>query len=311
MTHRPLIVTSAMFLLLLAIGATLVQAQQYAIRSIDAPGAAATEILDTNKAGEIVGCYTVTGFSYGSPGLVLANATFKLVRYPKAPYTCAFGVSNDGKIAGLYTDINGNTHGFLLVGKTYTSLDYPGAVFTQATKVNNSGVVVGSYSDGTTDHGFMWQSGTFTTIDYPGASFTSVNGINNSGVMVGSYISGSFHGFSLSSGTFTSIDYPGAAGTSATGINNAGQIVGTYFNTPYVDQGFTDFSGVFSTVDYPGADISGLTGINDEGQVVGSWGGPSAIYDYDIHGFLGTPIPGTHVPERGDGLKGKILAPRN
>jgi hypothetical protein len=107
------------------------------------------------------------------------------------------------------------------------------------------------------------------------------------------------------------IDYPGAAGTSATGTNNAGQIVGAYFNTPYVDQGFTDFSGVFSTVVYPGADISGLTGINDEGQVVGSWGGPSAVDDYDIHGFVATPIPGTHEAQRGNVLKGKILAPRN
>ena len=117
MTRRTLIVTSAIFLLLTTLGANLAQAQQYAIRYIDVPGAAATIISDTNKAGEIVGCYAVTGLNNGGPGLVLANATFKLVKYPKAPSTCAEGVSNDGKIAGTYTDINGNTHGFLLVGK--------------------------------------------------------------------------------------------------------------------------------------------------------------------------------------------------
>src|ERR1700732_5096600 len=111
MTHRTLIVTSAMFLLLLAIRTNLVQAQQYAIRSIDVPGAAATSISDTNKSGEIVGCYTVTDFNAGFPGVVLVNATFKLVKYPKAAATCVMGVSNDGKMAGWYADTSGNTHG--------------------------------------------------------------------------------------------------------------------------------------------------------------------------------------------------------
>jgi hypothetical protein len=95
----------------------------------------------------------------------------------------------------------------------------------------------------------------------------------------------------------------------ATGINSSGQIVGTYYNTPYVDQGFIYSSGVFSTIDYPGADISGVTGINDAGQVVGIWGGPSAVDDYDIHGFVATPIPGTHDTQRKNGLRGKGLIP--
>jgi hypothetical protein len=298
-----------MFLLLTTVGTNLAQAQQYAIRAIDVPGAAATEISDLNNTGEIVGCYTINDFSAG-PGIVLSNAAFKLVKYPKAASTCVEGISNDGKIAGTDTDTKGNTHGFLLVGKTYTSLDYPGGVFTEATKVNNSGVVVGAYSDGTTDHGFMWQSGTFTAIDYPGASFTFVYGINDSGTIVGdTYFAGTYHGFLLSSGTYTSIDYPGAAGTDATGINNSGEIVGAYYNTPYVDQGYTLVSGVFSTVDYPGAEISGLTGINDAGQVVGGWGGPSAVNDYDIHGFLATPIPGTHDVQHENGVRGKGIVP--
>ena len=59
MTRRTLIVTGAIFLLLTTLGANLAQAQQYAIRDIDVPGAAATIISDTNKAGEIVGCYAV------------------------------------------------------------------------------------------------------------------------------------------------------------------------------------------------------------------------------------------------------------
>jgi uncharacterized membrane protein len=240
MTYRLMIVAGAICLLLTTTITNLARAQQYAIRDIDVPGAAATQISDTNNAGEIVGCFATTGLNSGGPGVVLKDAVYKLVKYPKAPFTCVEGVSNDGKIAGVYADAKGNTHGFLLVRKTYTSLDYPGAVFTEATKVNNSGVVVGGYFDGSTDHGFMWQSGTFTPIDYPGASFTFVYGINDAGTIVGdTSFSGTYHGFSFSSGTYTSIDYPGAAGTDATGINNSGQIVGAYYNTPYVDQGYT------------------------------------------------------------------------
>jgi hypothetical protein len=309
MTYRTSIMLRvARLLLLFTLGTGMARAQQYAIRSIDVPGAAATQVGDTNNSGEIVGCYATTDF-YSGVGMMLANAQFTPVKNPKAATLCVDGISNDGKLAGTYTDSKDNTHGFLIVGKTYTSLDYPGAVFTEALKVNNAGTVVGNYYDGTSDHGFMWQSGTFTPIDYPGSSETTVEGINDSGTMVGNYISSSFHGFMLSSGTFTSIDYPGAAGTGATGINNSGQIVGVYYNTPYVDQGFTLISGVFSTVDYPGADITGLTGINDAGQVVGSWGGPSAVDDYDIHGFVATPIPGTR-PERENGLTKKGLLKR-
>ena len=284
--------------------------QQYAIRSIDAPGAAATEVGDTNNAGQIVGCFTTTDL-FSGPGFVLANAAFEAVKHPKAVSTCVYGESNDGKLAGIYFDKNNDLHGFLRVGKTYKTVDYPGAVFTEALKVNNAGVVVGLYYDGTTDHGFMWQNGTFTTIDYPGASSTTASGINDSGAIVGNYTSDTRHGFLLNSGNYSSIDYPGAVGTGATGINSSGTIVGAYYNTPYVDQGFTYSSGVFATVNYPGADISGLTGINDSGQVVGLWGGPSAVEDEDIHGFVATPIPGTHPEHHGSGVIEKgILSTR-
>ena len=310
MKYKIVITTSTMCLFLGMLGASAAYAQQYAIRSIDVPGAAATMTSDTNNHGEIVGCYTTVDFSSGT-GIILANAAFSLVRYPKAIDTCANGVSNDGKVAGFYEDVSSNLHGFLLVGKTFTSLDYPGAVFTEATKVNKAGVVVGLYYDGTTDHGFRWQSGTFTTVDYPGASSTLANGINDAGVIVGGYVSDSFHGFTLSGSTYTTIDYPGADGTSLTGINNFGQIVGSYYNTPYLDQGFTDFNGVFSTVNYPGAAVSGITGINDEGQLVGLWGGISAVDDEDIHGFVATPIPGTTAAERNRAPRAKgLLAPR-
>ena len=147
----------------------------------------------------------------------------------------------------------------------------------------------------------------FTLIDYPGASSTQAWGINSRGDIPGYYTGAdnNTHGFLMNGGHYTAIDYPGAAGTGANGINNSGQIVGLYYNTPYIDQGFIYSSGVFSTIDYPGADISGVTGINDSSQVVGVWGGPSAVDDYDIRGFVATPIPGTHDAQRQNGSKGK------
>ena len=62
-------------------------------------------------------------------------------------------------------------------------------------------------------------------------------------------------------------------------------------------------------MNYPGAFASSLTGINDTGQVVGVWFGPTGSpHGYDGHGFLATPVPGSHAAERGNALRGKRVA---
>src|ERR1700730_14187078 len=132
MTHKNLVVTAAMFLLLTVIATGSAPAQQYVFRSVDVPGAAETIVGGNNNAGEITGCYPIAGFSSDGVGFLLANGAFKAVKYPGPVSTCLTGMSNNGKIAGYYADTSGKVHGFLLVGKTYTKINYPGAVDTYA-----------------------------------------------------------------------------------------------------------------------------------------------------------------------------------
>lgn len=289
-------------------------AQQHVFRSIDVPGAGATYQWLNNNSGASVGCYQIAGFESEYAGYVLNNGAFKAVRHPNSTGTCLNGISTDGKIAGSYGDSNGKIHGFLLVGKKYTTIDYPKAVETEPTDVNKAGLVVGWYYDGSTYHGFSWQNGTFSNIDYPGASGTELNAINDAGQIVGSYalsgscnVSGNCHGFLLNSGSFTSIDYPGATFTGAFAINNAGHIVGFYFFADGINHGYIDVSGSFSTLDYPGSP-SALVGINDDDQVVGQWFGTNTSPGYDQHGFLATPIPGTHANRSGTAVSHKGLS---
>jgi probable HAF family extracellular repeat protein len=69
------------------------------------------------------------------------------------------------------------------------------------------------------------------------------------------------------------------------GINASGQIVGYYQDSR--SHGFLFDQGGYITLDVPGTNGSTwVTGINDSGQIVGSYGG-----DWDLHGFLATPVP--------------------
>jgi len=317
MTYRTLMLSAVMFILLTAISANLAHGQQYVFRSIDMPGAGSTYSFGSNNnSGAIAACYQITGYLSEYVGYLLAEGAFKPVNYPKAAGTCLYGVSNDGKIAGVYIDTSGTVHGFLLVGKKYTSISYAGATQTLANGVNNSGVVAGYYLDsGNNAHGFTWQSGTFTSIDFPGASGTYIFGINDSGAVVGEYVLSGVHGFLLTGGTYTTLDYPGATnGTAADGTNNAGEIVGFYEGGDRVNHAFTYVSGTFANLDYPGSAGSALLGINDEGQAVGMW--YTDVYSEggkygDGHGYLATPLPGTHDAVRGSALGRKGLTPQH
>lgn len=164
--------TTVMLLSLLAL-ANSAQAQQYVFRSVDVPGAAWTLMGGNNNAGSITGCYQIEGFSSNYAGVLLSNAAFKPVKYPKSMSTCLYGASNNGELAGAYSDSSGKVHGFTLTGKTYVNIDYSGAVDTYVNDVNNAGVAAGDYFDGSANHGFTWQGGTFTHIDFPGPAIRS------------------------------------------------------------------------------------------------------------------------------------------
>jgi probable HAF family extracellular repeat protein len=98
-----------------------------------------------NQAGEIVGTYgtpqTYLGFTDG-------NGTFTTVQVPGAQLTLASAISNNGNIAGVYTDSSNLGHGFTFIHGQYTTIDYPGATQTSLSGIDDAGDVVGSYSGG-------------------------------------------------------------------------------------------------------------------------------------------------------------------
>ena len=165
-------------------------------------------------------------------------------------------INDNGKIVGLYTDTNGNTHGYVLSNGHYTTLDDPSAngVFTTASGINDSGQIVGfysndvSFSNGTASdvHSFLLSHGRYTTLDDPNAGTgvmqgTFAEGINNAGQIVGYYVTaaGATHGFVLSHGHYTTLDDPAVPeGIIPAGINTNGQIVGFYVDTSGVAHGF-------------------------------------------------------------------------
>jgi uncharacterized membrane protein len=203
-------------------------------RTIDFPGARATEALKINNRGQIVGLYSETSpfeFADGR-GFLLNRGRFTRINVPGALSTFARGLNDRGQVVGDYTDVDGLIHGFLWDKGRFTTIDVPGAGGTTATDINNRGQIVGEYGEDpgnapTALHGFLLSGGDFTTFDAPGVVFTEPGGINDRGQIVGSTASDSvladLRGFLLAEGVegdFTPIDFPDAPRTVAFDINN-------------------------------------------------------------------------------------------
>ena len=216
-----------------------------------------------------------------------------LIAIPGSIQTEAFGIENNARVVGAYTDKNFVTHGYIYFHGSVTNIDYPGATFTQAWGINDPQRVVGNFRDPVTHlhHGFIYNNGKFTQLDVPGAVSTWPRKINNPGAVVGYFTSGSGqdfhnHGFLYdTSGSFTTIDVPfaGATDTFLSGINSSGAMVGFYVDAAGT-HGFVDVAGVFLSVDAPGTPPAIGTfalSINDNG----------ATTAYGLLPLLGTQIP--------------------
>ncbi len=186
----------------------------------------------------------------------------------------AFGINDNGLVAGQYTTASGTTPGFVLNGTSVTTINSPsGPDVVNAQGINNNGLVVGFYV-GTDDqfHGFKFSLssavngvGTGTAIADPtiptvpgetGATFvfSQILGVNDKGIAVGYYgdSTGSQHGFiyNTNTGTYTYLDDPneqffnGVEVTQITGINNAGEITGFYTDASGEAHGFVALQSV-------------------------------------------------------------------
>ena len=215
------------------------------------------------------------------------NGATSRIKIPGSIQTEAFGIEDNARIVGAYTDKSLVTHGYIYFHGTVTDLDYPGSTFTQAWGINDPQEIVGNFRDADThlQHGFLYRNGKFTQLDVPGAVSTWPRKINNPGAVVGYFMSGSgpdfhSHGFLYDTrGNFTRIDVPfdGATDTFLSGINSAGTMVGYYVDAKGT-HGFVDIAGRFLSLDAPetppGIGTFALS-INDSGATTTYGLGPS------------------------------------
>ena len=197
------------------------------------PGAAATQVVGIDGAGNTVGFYVDN--AGGNHGFTETGGVFKTVDRPGTVFNQLLGINRSGtEIAGYSsTDFAGATlqHAFSLAGGVYTDINAllgPNSN-SQATGVNNAGTVVGFTQDA----------------------------------------AGNFAGFTDMAGVIAHFLFPGSTSTQALGINDLDQIVGDYVDAAGVMHGFLDAGGVFTTLDPSGSTATTINGINDRGRVVG------------------------------------------
>jgi probable HAF family extracellular repeat protein len=237
----------------------------------------------------------------------------------------AYGINNDGTIAGEATLANGPepvlwkvTGGAMLIGDGSTSYDW-------AVAVNDGGTVLGQYEDsGSPGSGaFLWTPPGYTETvlpdlecDYCARLYITANAINNSGTAVGRtlsviyntngvLVSGGMFAVEWQDGTVKSLGgLQSSTSSEAYGINNGGDIVGA--STVGAAQGAPSHAFLYShgvmtdlgTV--PGDVDSAAYSINDRGQIVGysvdaAGSGRAFLYDkgamYDLNALIDPTDP--------------------
>lgn len=85
-----------------------------AFTPFDVPGSSATNALDINAAGTIVGNYEVNGINHG---FVREREVYTTLNVPGAVSASANGISDDGTVVGQFADAGGATRGFIATRK--------------------------------------------------------------------------------------------------------------------------------------------------------------------------------------------------
>jgi hypothetical protein len=200
-----------------------------------APGATpnATEAIDINDSGEVVGFYHPAGGEY--QGFSYSGGVYRTLDAFGALDTIALGVSDNGAVVGYAGDFNAQ-QGFVYSAGQYTPIvaaPYP-LNSTEGIAVNDAGTIVGAYdlsNPGTGTNSFVYANGVFTPVAMPGEQVTQVDDINDAGLIVGGASNDGFvtgPGFVDDNGVFTAISVPGALDTYIDGINDRGQVAGIF-----------------------------------------------------------------------------------
>jgi len=154
---------------------------------------------------------------------------FTPYNYPKATSTTVAGISNDGQLAGSYTDTSAVTHGFKWKDNHFANIDVPSALLTQVSGINVAGNMVGWYRDSSNVmQGFFFKQGTIKTITVPDSIATAATAINDVGNIVGYWTGHKHrtHAFRYGSRGYLYFNVPHATDAMNLGVNTSVLIVG-------------------------------------------------------------------------------------
>jgi uncharacterized membrane protein len=273
---------------------------QYKFTTVDFAGAAQTEVIAVNDAGQYVGASIDADTT--NHAIYFDGKTFSKLD-PNGPvgtnYSFALSLNLRGDIVGGYFDASNVAHGFLYNGGKVTNIDYPGATGTFAYGVNDSREIIGVYADtAQVQHAFILRKGVYKNIDLPGGVLTVPFSINGFSQVVGEFEDAAGepvgHGYlQAKNGKFTTYDAPGAPANSTffISINSFDLILGTWIDGVGLNHNFLlSFAG-YQTFDLPkslhATNVSAQT-INDFGEIVGYYFDAQQVQ----HGFLAIPKGG-------------------
>src|SRR5262249_55852920 len=166
------------------------------LTTINYPNHLNTIIQRISATGVLVGCYHDADTMGSMHGIELNSDGPQALTVPASMNN---GTSPEGnRIAGLYTDMNSQTHGYVIEKGVFSAFDVTRSKSTAAWDTNPSGEIVGVFTDQSNKtHGFLWTGEDYLSIDFPGATVTRAFGINARGDVVGTYVdsAGRTHGF--------------------------------------------------------------------------------------------------------------------
>ena len=202
------------------------------------------------------------------------------------PQSAAFGVDENGQVAGAAQRSDSTTHAFVFDGSGLRDLGTLGGASSAASDLNRRGDVVGrSLTAAGNTVAFVYSGGALHSIGTLGGSDSAAYGVNESGSIVGAAATSgnaATQAFLYRNGAMTSLGTLGGTNSVAMAINEVEEIAGSSSTSGNAaTHAFLFRSGTMTDLGTLGGSSEGL-GVNDGDEVVGR----STLASGATHAFL-------------------------
>jgi hypothetical protein len=276
------------------------QALGYTYVTLTEPNSEWTVMRGLNESAEIVG---EAGIDYSSTPFLLKGSAYTPVNPdPSNPNGTSvfkiFSVNKKRQMVGTVFD----AFGFFLENGQITYLRHPkygDALAHSVIAKNNTEVLIAGWlsKEGRATAYYHTLGKSWVLIHPKGASESWAYGVTGqNGLLVsGTYEDDTLmrHGFLYSAKTkrFKKIAPPGATESYAWGLNDQGHVVGSYWSASTPTGGSFLWDGKnYWPIAVPGASSTNAYDVNNKGQVVGTYSAQLGPDQYQVRGFLATPI---------------------